>query len=41
MKEETLEKRWARHRKLGELTRNKVDKWGFSSSQTRASGRTP
>ena len=29
VKEETLEKRWARHRKLGELTRNQVDKWGF------------
>jgi alanine-glyoxylate transaminase/serine-glyoxylate transaminase/serine-pyruvate transaminase len=29
LKEETLEKRWARHRKLGELTRAKVEEWGF------------
>jgi aspartate aminotransferase-like enzyme len=29
IKEETLEKRWARHRKLGELTRNRVEEWGF------------
>ncbi len=29
VKKETLEKRWARHRRLGELTRNQVDKWGF------------
>ena len=29
VKRETLEKRWARHRRLGELTRNQVDKWGF------------
>lgn len=29
VKEETLEKRWVRHRKLGKLTRNQVDKWGF------------
>jgi aspartate aminotransferase-like enzyme len=29
VKEETLEKRWARHRKLGELTRNRVNRWGF------------
>jgi aspartate aminotransferase-like enzyme len=29
VKKETLEKRWARHRMLGELTRNQVDEWGF------------
>jgi len=29
VKEETLEKRWARHRKLGELTRDQVGEWGF------------
>ncbi|MGP8124820.1 MAG: pyridoxal-phosphate-dependent aminotransferase family protein, partial [Nitrososphaerales archaeon] len=29
VKGETLEKRWARHRKLGELTRDQVDEWGF------------
>jgi len=29
VKEETLEKRWARHRRLGDLTRNQVDRWGF------------
>jgi len=29
VKEETLEKRWSRHRRLGELTRNQVDEWGF------------
>jgi alanine-glyoxylate transaminase/serine-glyoxylate transaminase/serine-pyruvate transaminase len=27
VKEEGLESRWARHRKLGELTRNRVDGW--------------
>jgi len=29
VKKETLEKRWARHRRLGKLTRNQVGKWGF------------
>ena len=29
VKRETLEKRWARHRRLGELTRNQVNRWGF------------
>jgi aspartate aminotransferase-like enzyme len=29
VKKETLEKRWGRHRKLGELTRSQVGKWGF------------
>lgn len=29
VKEETLERRWSRHRKLGELTRNTVNEWGF------------
>ncbi len=29
VKGEGLENRWARHRKLGELTRNRVDRWGF------------
>jgi aspartate aminotransferase-like enzyme len=29
VKEEGLEKRWARHRRLGELARNQVEKWGF------------
>jgi aspartate aminotransferase-like enzyme len=29
IKEETLEKRWARHRRLGELTRRQVEEWGF------------
>lgn len=28
VKEEGLEKRWARHMKLGELTRNRVEGWG-------------
>ncbi|HYB76169.1 MAG TPA: aminotransferase class V-fold PLP-dependent enzyme [Nitrososphaerales archaeon] len=28
VKEETLEKRWTRHRQLGELTRSKVASWG-------------
>jgi len=29
VKKETLEKRWARHRRLGKMTRNQVGKWGF------------
>jgi aspartate aminotransferase-like enzyme len=29
IKEETLEKRWARHRRLGKLTRNQVEEWRF------------
>jgi len=29
VKEEGLEERWARHRKLGELTRSRVQGWGF------------
>jgi len=29
VKRETLEKRWARHRTLGELTRSQVEKWGY------------
>jgi aspartate aminotransferase-like enzyme len=29
VKEEGLEERWARHRKLGESTREQVEKWGF------------
>jgi alanine-glyoxylate transaminase/serine-glyoxylate transaminase/serine-pyruvate transaminase len=29
VREEGLEERWARHRKLGELTRSRVQGWGF------------
>ena len=29
LKEEGLEARWARHRKLGEMTRSRVEGWGF------------
>jgi alanine-glyoxylate transaminase / serine-glyoxylate transaminase / serine-pyruvate transaminase len=29
VKEEGLEERWARHRRLGETTREKVERWGF------------
>ena len=28
VKEEGIENRWARHRKLGELTRSRIDEWG-------------
>ena len=29
LKEEGLENRWSRHRKLGEMTRKNVEDWGF------------